>query len=61
MLNDAPAMHALCAAQDLGAIVRSPLAMGLLSGKYGADTRLPTGDIRGNAPEWMKYFQDGRP
>jgi hypothetical protein len=61
VLNDAPAMHALGAARELGVIVRSPLAMGLLSGKYGRDTRLPTGDIRGNAPEWMKYFTDGRP
>ncbi|MET7398488.1 aldo/keto reductase [Dactylosporangium sp. NPDC005572] len=46
---------------DLGVIIRGPLAMGLLSGKYAADSRLPLDDIRGLSPEWMTYFTDGRP
>jgi aryl-alcohol dehydrogenase-like predicted oxidoreductase len=46
---------------DLGVIIRGPLAMGLLSGKYTADSKLPTDDVRGLSPAWMTYFTDGRP
>jgi aryl-alcohol dehydrogenase-like predicted oxidoreductase len=46
---------------DLGVIIRGPLAMGLLGGKYTADSTLPTDDVRGLSPEWMTYFTDGRP
>lgn len=46
---------------DLGVIVRGPLAMGLLSGKYTADSKLPEDDVRGLSPEWMTYFTGGRP
>ncbi|GAA2628314.1 aldo/keto reductase [Dactylosporangium fulvum] len=46
---------------DLGVIIRGPLAMGLLSGKYTADSKLPADDVRGWTPEWMTYFADGRP
>ncbi|MET7417523.1 aldo/keto reductase [Dactylosporangium sp. NPDC005555] len=48
-------------AHDLGVIIRGPLAMGLLSGKYTAESKLPEDDIRGLSPEWMTYFSDGRP
>jgi aryl-alcohol dehydrogenase-like predicted oxidoreductase len=61
VLQDAPDMLALCETSDLAAVVRSPLAMGLLSGKYSASSQLPENDIRGNAPDWMKYFTAGRP
>jgi aryl-alcohol dehydrogenase-like predicted oxidoreductase len=61
VLQEASDMLALCEAHDLAAVVRSPLAMGLLSGKYSANSRLPENDIRGNAPDWMKYFTGGRP
>ncbi len=54
-------MLALCEKYDVAGVIRSPLAMGLLSGKYEANTKLPENDIRGNAPEWMKYFKDGKP
>ncbi len=55
-------MLALCDAHDLAAIDRGPLAMGLLTGKYGPDTRVPDDDVRGaRAPAWMKYFVGGRP
>lgn len=61
VLQDAQEMLDLCEENDLASIDRSPLAMGLLSGKYGAGSRLPKDDIRGNEPEWMKYFKDGKP
>ena len=35
--------------------------MGLLSPKYTAQSRLGRDDVRGDEPEWMKYFRDGSP
>jgi aryl-alcohol dehydrogenase-like predicted oxidoreductase len=36
--------------------------MGLISDKYVPDTLLPDDDVRGRpAPEWMRYFDHGRP
>lgn len=46
----------------LTALLRSPLAMGLLSGRYGAGTQMPADDIRATPLlEWAAYFRDGRP
>jgi len=61
VLHDAPAMLAVCDELGLASINRSPLAMGLLTGKFTADSQLPAGDIRSQAPEWLAYFRDGRP
>jgi aryl-alcohol dehydrogenase-like predicted oxidoreductase len=41
-------------------INRSPLAMGLLGGKYGADTKVLAGDVRGQNADWIAYFRDGK-
>ena len=41
-----PEMLALCEAQDIGALIRSPLGMGLLTGKFNARTTFPEDDIR---------------
>ena len=41
-------------------INRSPLAMGLLSGKYDGNSTLQAGDVRSQNMEWMSYFKDGR-
>jgi aryl-alcohol dehydrogenase-like predicted oxidoreductase len=61
VLNDAPAMLAVCDRLDLASVDRTPLAMGLLTGKFSAGSRLPSDDVRGKEPEWMRYFKDGRP
>jgi aryl-alcohol dehydrogenase-like predicted oxidoreductase len=62
VLDDNPAVIALCEKYNLAAINRGPLAMGLLTGKYTANTTPSTDDVRGEkAPEWMKYFTDGKP
>lgn len=37
---------AVCQRHDLASLNRTPLAMGLLSGKFSADTQLPGDDIR---------------
>lgn len=62
VLDDAPEMIRLCEELNLASINRGPLAMGLLTGKYTADSILGDNDVRGaQGPEWMKYFKNGRP
>lgn len=62
VLEDNPSMVALCERENLAAINRGPLAMGLLTGKYTAETRPGIDDVRGEkSPSWMKYFQQGKP
>ena len=62
VLDDNPAMIALCEKHDLAAINRGPLAMGLLTGKYTPATKISDDDVRGvKSPGWMKYFKDGKP
>ena len=62
VLADAPEIVGVCEQHNLAGLNRGPLAMGLLSGKYSAETTLPDNDVRGpNAPEWMRYFTRGKP
>jgi aryl-alcohol dehydrogenase-like predicted oxidoreductase len=62
VLDDNPAMIALCEKYNLAAINRGPLAMGLLTGKYTGAVNISADDVRGEkSPEWMKYFKDGKP
>jgi len=62
VFSDAPEMIAVCEKFNLASINRGPLAMGLLSGKYKADSKLAGNDVRGeNAPSWMQYFKEGKP
>ena len=48
----------LCEKRRLTAVIRSPLASGFLSGKYGSDSRLPRDDWRAQALElgWGDLF-----
>ncbi|AMW10138.1 aldo/keto reductase [Streptomyces qaidamensis] len=59
VLNDAPAMLRLCEEADLASINRSPLAMGLLTGKRRDGQALEAGDIRSRPPAWLQGFGDG--
>lgn len=61
VLADDPEMLAVCDTHDVASINRGPLAMGLLGGRYSADSQLPADDVRGDSPSWMTYFRDGRP
>jgi aryl-alcohol dehydrogenase-like predicted oxidoreductase len=62
VLDDNPAMIALCEKDNLAALNRGPLAMGLLTDKYSANTQATIDDVRGEkSPEWMKYFKNGKP
>jgi len=60
VLADAPDMLAACDAHDLASVNNGPLAMGLLTGKYGPASRLPADDVRSTQP-WVGYFTGGRP
>ncbi len=62
VLDDNPAILALCEKYNLAALNRGPLAMGLLTDKYSANTSPAVDDVRGKkSPDWMKYFKDGKP
>jgi aryl-alcohol dehydrogenase-like predicted oxidoreductase len=58
---DSPAVLSVCERYDLASINRGPLAMGLLTGKFTAASRLGADDVRGIAPAWLEFFRDGRP
>ncbi|MFC8126371.1 aldo/keto reductase [Streptomyces sp. NPDC057302] len=59
VLQDAPEMVALCAELGLASVLRSPLAMGLLTGKYVAGRAPVAGDIRSAPPAWLPGFGTG--
>ncbi|MEU6768481.1 aldo/keto reductase [Streptomyces sp. NPDC046853] len=59
VLQDAPRMLALCAELGLASVLRSPLAMGLLTGKFGAGRVPAAGDIRSAPPAWLPGFGTG--
>ncbi len=62
VMEDDEGMVEFCKREGVSAICRSPLAMGLLTGKYNKHTVMPDQDLRGkNAPPWMNYYIDGRP
>lgn len=61
VLKPAQAMVDLCAQYDLASINNAPLASGLLSGKYTADSVLPADDFRTAGHAWAIYFDKGRP
>jgi aryl-alcohol dehydrogenase-like predicted oxidoreductase len=62
VLDDNPGMIALCEKENLAALNRGPLAMGLLTDKYTTEIKIAVDDVRGEkSPEWMKYFKEGKP
>jgi len=61
VLMDAPNMQAVVEDKGLLPLIRSPLAMGLLSGKYTTDSSMPSNDIRSTKQDWTGYYIDGKP
>lgn len=62
VIDSNPDMMAFCDKHGLIGINRGPLAMGLLTGKFTADSLIGKGDVRGvEAPVWISYFKDGKP
>ncbi|MBN1657210.1 MAG: aldo/keto reductase [Anaerolineae bacterium] len=58
LMMDAPEMLALCDEYDLASINRIPLAMGMLSGRWTASTRLPEDDWRSEFFEVPEFLRD---
>lgn len=58
LFSDAGPMLALCDELHLVSINRTPLAMGLLTGKFRSGATLPADDVRATDAAW---FSDGRP
>jgi aryl-alcohol dehydrogenase-like predicted oxidoreductase len=62
VFTGATEMVSLCERHNLTSINRAPLAMGLLSGKFGPESRIADDDVRGKlGGEWVQFFKDGRP
>lgn len=59
MLDDNPAVIEVCERLNQGGINRGPLAMGLLTGKYHDGRTIGGDDVRGKAPQWLRYFASG--
>lgn len=61
VLVDAVKLQRVIEQHGMNALIRSPLAMGLLSGKYSAESSLPANDIRSTDQGWLQYFGNGQP
>jgi aryl-alcohol dehydrogenase-like predicted oxidoreductase len=46
MISDTPQMLAVCEEHDQASVIRSPLGMGILTGKFNLDTKFPIDDVR---------------
>lgn len=58
---DVPTIQKTVVKNDLVAFLRSPLAMGLLTGKYTDATVMPDADVRSVNNAKRDYFQDAKP
>ena len=56
---DAPSQHAMAERHGLQQLIRSPLAMGLLTGKFAGGEAVAKDDVRANTFDWLDYFKDG--
>lgn len=54
-------MLSICEKHGMACVAHSALAMGLLSGKYNAATKLGSDDVRGSGYDWCIYFENGQP
>lgn len=61
VFSDGPDVLDLCARDNLASLNRSPLAMGMLTGKFSASSRLPGDDVRAAGHSWVRHFHDGKP
>jgi aryl-alcohol dehydrogenase-like predicted oxidoreductase len=55
----ADALMPVIEGHGLLSINRSPLAMGVLGGKVGAEARFSQDDLRSRTVDWMAYYKDG--
>ena len=57
---DAPSLGAVARTHGLTQLIRSPLGMGVLTGKFSDGATVPKDDVRSNSPDWQGYFKDGQ-
>jgi aryl-alcohol dehydrogenase-like predicted oxidoreductase len=50
----------ICEENGVSGLIRGPLAMGALTGKYNAGARVEQSDVRGGDVAWVPYFKDGK-
>lgn len=58
---DAPSMCRVAKEHGLSQLIRSPLGMGVLTGKFDDGRVVPGGDVRAGPPDRQGYFDAGRP
>jgi aryl-alcohol dehydrogenase-like predicted oxidoreductase len=61
VLSDHPDIWDAAERNSLACLIRGPLAMGLLGGKYTAESKITGDDVRAFSPEWLRYFDKGVP
>jgi len=57
---DAPSISQVAARHGLPQLIRSPLAMGVLTGKFARGAAFDRDDVRSATLDWMDYFKDGK-
>ncbi|MEN0040616.1 MAG: aldo/keto reductase [Pseudomonadota bacterium] len=58
---DVPSINASAGKAGLLQMIRSPLAMGLLTGKFTTASHVAGADVRTQSANWMGYFDKGVP
>ena len=57
---DVPTIQSVVEQNNLAALIRSPLAMGVLTGKYDETRTVAADDVRSTNHNWRDYFQNGK-
>lgn len=56
---DSPSINKTTHDHGLVGLIRSPLAMGILTGKYSNGAKVADDDIRSSGATWLSYFKEG--
>jgi aryl-alcohol dehydrogenase-like predicted oxidoreductase/DNA gyrase inhibitor GyrI len=60
LFYDNPKLVQVCEEHDITGLIRGPLAMGVLTGKYNTGAQVAGDDLRSLNMEWVPYFKDGK-
>jgi len=61
VLHGSADLLAVAERRGLASLNRSPLGMGLLTGKFAAGSKLPAADVRSAGHVWLRDFHEGVP
>ncbi len=59
VFTEATEMTQVAESSNIHQLIRSPLAMGVLTGKFNKRNRISGNDVRRNNREWQAYFTNG--